>query len=76
VDVESQEIVGFLVANFLSHVVLRAPHLTALLRIAELRAITAEELGGLEPPESPVPGPGTARESVQALATEFVLLIA
>jgi hypothetical protein len=75
-DLETQEIVGYLLLGFLASVVLRAPHLTSLLRIAEFRAIGSEELGGLVPPDVSLPGPETEREAAEALANEFSRLIA
>jgi Family of unknown function (DUF5647) len=76
VDVETEEIVGYLLAGFLTATVLRAPHLTSLLRIAEFRELTFEELGGLEPPAVTRPGPETEQEAAKALANEFSQLIA
>ncbi len=75
-DLESGEIVGYLLLGFLASVVLRAPHLTSLLRVAAFRAISGDELGGLIPPEVSRPGPDTERKAAEALANEFSDLIA
>ncbi|HEY7031009.1 MAG TPA: DUF5647 family protein [Thermomicrobiales bacterium] len=76
VDIDVQEVVGYLLVGFLDRVVLAAPHLTSLLRIAEFRAVTIDELGGLVPPPVSKPGPGTERETAESLANEFSRLIA
>jgi hypothetical protein len=65
IDPDSGEIIGFLVAGFLESIVQRSPQLTTTLRAAEMRSITDEELGGLQPPNTLTAG-GTATDQENA----------
>lgn len=71
------EIVGYLIGGFLEVAAQRAPQLITTLRLADLRPLTDDELGGLAPPPAPEAGGNrTEREKADSLASEFGKLTA
>lgn len=76
IDRQDPEVVGHILVGFLSDLVERAPHLASVLRRAEFRALTDEELGGLIPPPAPQATTANERQAAEALANELPRLIA
>lgn len=76
VDLETQEVFGYVMPDFLTRAVRVAPRLAMLLAAAELRSLTEEESGGLAGPSVeggeggslPRIGPEAAARLVDALA--------
>lgn len=49
VELATEEVVGYLVPDFLARAVPKMPHLARILAAAEFRPLTPDELGGMEP---------------------------
>lgn len=73
----NDEIVGYLIGDFLEVAAQRAPQLITTLRLAEIRSLTEAELSGLVPPEAPeAGGKRSEQEKAGSLAHEFDKLTA